>query len=171
MSATIKELRTDLKLSQAAFAKSIGISTASVVAYENGHTIPRKKVLDKIKEVYGAEISFASGEAKGEKAPSAEKPKRGKKKAANVKDVPAEKTTKEKRGKKKADTEKAEKPKRTRKAKNTVPTIIIQSALGGSITVEEIVARIGTADQVYVRVDENKAYWVRGEETGSVDLW
>ena len=46
MSATIKELRTDLKLSQAAFAKSIGISTASVVAYENGHTIPRKKVLE-----------------------------------------------------------------------------------------------------------------------------
>ncbi len=171
MSATIKELRTDLKLSQAAFAKSIGISTASVVAYENGHTIPRKKVLDKIKEVYGAEISFASDEAKGEKAPSAEKPKRGKKKAANVKDVPAEKTTKEKRGKKKADTEKAEKPKRTRKAKNTAPTIIIQSALGGAITVEEIVAKVGTADQVYVRVDENKAYWVRGEETGSVDLW
>ena len=150
MSATIKELRSDLKLSQAAFAKSIGISTASVVAYENGHTIPRKKVLDKIKEAYGAEISFASDEAKGKKAPSAEKPKRGKKKA---------------------DMEKAEKPKRTRRAKNTAPTIIIQSALGGAITVEEIVARIGTADQVYVRVDENKAYWVRGEETGSIDLW
>ena len=32
-------------------------------------------------------------------------------------------------------------------------------------------AKVGTADQVYVRVDENKAYWVRGEETGSVDLW
>lgn len=150
MSATIKELRNDLKLSQAAFAKSIGISTASVVAYENGHTIPRKKVLDKIKEAYGAEISFASDEAKGKKAPSAEKPKRGKKKA---------------------DMEKAEKPKRTRRAKNTAPTIIIQSALGGAITVEEIVAKIGTADQVYVRVDENKAYWVRGEETGSIDLW
>ena len=150
MSATIKELRTDLKLSQAAFAKSIGISTASVVAYENGHTIPRKKVLDKIKEVYGAEISFASDEGKGKKAPSAEKPKRGKKMV---------------------DTEKTEKQKRTRRAKNTAPTIIIQSALGGAITVEEIVARIGTADQVYVRVDENKAYWVRGEETGSIDLW
>ena len=150
MSATIKELRNDLKLSQAAFAKSIGISTASVVAYENGHTVPRKKVLDKIKEAYGAEISFASDEAKGKKAPSAEKPKRGKKKA---------------------DMEKAEKPKRTRRAKNTAPTIIIQSALGGAITVEKIVARIGTADQVYVRVDENKAYWVRGEETGSIDLW
>ena len=157
MSATIKELRTDLKLSQAAFAKSIGISTASVVAYENGHTIPRKKVLDKIKEVYGAEISFASDEAKGEKAPSAEKPKRGKKKAANVKDVPAEKII---------DALSYDK-----KVENTAPTIIIQSALGGAITVEEIVAKVGTADQVYVRVDENKAYWVRGVETGSVDLW
>ena len=31
--------------------------------------------------------------------------------------------------------------------------------------------KIGPADRVYVRVDENKAYWVRGEESGSVDLW
>ncbi len=130
-----------------------------------------QETLEKIKEVYGAEISFASDDAKGEKASSGEKPKRGKKKAANVKDAPAEKTKKEKRGKKIVDTEKAEKPKRTRRAKNTAPTIIIQSALGGAITVEEIVAKVGTADQVYVRVDENKAYWVRGEETGSVDLW
>ena len=81
------------------------------------------------------------------------------------------KKRKRKRAGKKVDTEKAEKPKRTRRAKNTAPTIIIQSALGGAITVEEIVAKVGTADQVYVRVDENKAYWVRGEETGSVDLW
>ena len=32
-------------------------------------------------------------------------------------------------------------------------------------------AKIGKADKVYIRVDENKAYWVRGEEVGSVDLW
>ena len=29
----------------------------------------------------------------------------------------------------------------------------------------------GEVDKVYVRVDENKAYWVRGDETGAVDLW
>ena len=49
--------------------------------------------------------------------------------------------------------------------------VVIQSPLGGEITTAEILARVGNADKVYVRVDENKAYWVRGEEAGSVDLW
>ena len=49
--------------------------------------------------------------------------------------------------------------------------VIIQSPLGGEITGAEILARVGEVDKVYVRVDENKAYWVRGEETGDVDLW
>jgi len=49
--------------------------------------------------------------------------------------------------------------------------IIVQSPMGGNITTEEILAKVGKADKIYVRVDENKAYWVRGKETGSVDLW
>ena len=49
--------------------------------------------------------------------------------------------------------------------------VIIQSPMGGNITPEEILAKVGKADKIYVRVDENKAYWVRGEQTGSVDLW
>ena len=49
--------------------------------------------------------------------------------------------------------------------------VIIQSPLGGVITPAEILAKTGPVDSVYVRVDENKAYWVKGEETGSVDLW
>ena len=49
--------------------------------------------------------------------------------------------------------------------------LIIQSPLGGEITGAEILARTGNVDKVYVRVDENKAYWVRGEESGSMDLW
>lgn len=49
--------------------------------------------------------------------------------------------------------------------------VIIQSPLGGEITAAEVLERVGKVDKVYVRVDENKAYWVRGEETGSVDLW
>ena len=52
-----------------------------------------------------------------------------------------------------------------------VAEVIIQSPLGGEITGAEILARVGDVDKVYVRVDENKAYWVRGEETGDVDLW
>lgn len=49
--------------------------------------------------------------------------------------------------------------------------VIIQSPMGGAITPAEILAKTGPVDSVYVRVDVNKAYWVKGEETGSVDLW
>ena len=49
--------------------------------------------------------------------------------------------------------------------------VIVQSPLGGEISFSEILAKVGEADKVYVRVDQNKAYWVRGEETGDVDLW
>ena len=48
---------------------------------------------------------------------------------------------------------------------------VIQSPFGGEITPEEIRARIGEADAVYIRVDQNKAYWVKGDENGSIDLW
>ena len=48
---------------------------------------------------------------------------------------------------------------------------MIQSQMGGEITPDEILAKIGEADTVYIRVDQNKAYWVKGKETGSVDLW
>ena len=51
------------------------------------------------------------------------------------------------------------------------PAIIIQSQDGREITPEEIIARVGEVDSIYVRVDHNAAYWVRGEETGKVELW
>ena len=49
--------------------------------------------------------------------------------------------------------------------------IIIQSPIGGEISAEEILAKIGEADKIYVRVDENKAYWVKGKESGFINLW
>ena len=49
--------------------------------------------------------------------------------------------------------------------------VIIQSPLGGVITPAEILKKVGKVDRVYVRVDQNKAHWVKGDEIGSVDLW
>ena len=43
--------------------------------------------------------------------------------------------------------------------------------MGGEITVSEILDKTGDVEKVYIRVDENKAYWVKGKETGSVNLW
>ena len=57
------------------------------------------------------------------------------------------------------------------KAKAAKLEIFIQSPMGGEITPEEIVKKIGKAEKVYVRVDVNKVYWVNGDETGSVDIW
>ena len=56
-------------------------------------------------------------------------------------------------------------------AESGTPAIIIQSQDGREITPEEIVAKVGEAERIYVRVDHNAAYWVRGEETGKVELW
>lgn len=49
--------------------------------------------------------------------------------------------------------------------------IIIQSSLGGEISAEEVLLKAGEADKIYVRVDENKAYWVKGKQSGSISLW
>lgn len=50
--------------------------------------------------------------------------------------------------------------------------IIIQSPMGGAISTDEIARKIPKdADSVYVRVDENMLYWVRGKETGAVNIW
>ena len=93
------------------------------------------------------------------------------KKAAE--DKIAEKTAEKKPVAEKAAEKKVaeKKPAAKKPAAKKAAEVIIQSPLGGEITSAEILARTGNVDKVYVRVDENKAYWVRGEETGSVDLW
>lgn len=99
-----------------------------------------------------------AAKAAAEKKPAA--------KAAAVKKAPAVKATAEK----KAPAVKAAAAKKAPAAKKATE-VIIQSPMGGNITPETILAKVGKADKIYVRVDENKAYWVRGLETGSVDLW
>ena len=93
------------------------------------------------------------------KAASAAKPAEKKAPAAK-KAAPAKKTANESKA-----------PAKKAASKKAAAEVIIQSELGGEITPESILAKVGDVDKVYVRVDQNKAFWVRGEETGSVDLW
>ena len=61
----------------------------------------------------------------------------------------------------------------------TAMQLIIQSPSGQEITPEDVRAKIsssvGSVEKVYVRPDEGKAYWVRGEgekeEHGAIELW
>ena len=89
---------------------------------------------------------------------------------AAVKKVAEKKPAAKKAAAKPAAKAPAKKPAAKPAAKKAVE-VIIQSPMGGNITPEAILAKVGKADKIYIRVDENKAYWVRGKETGSVDLW
>lgn len=99
-----------------------------------------------------------------------------KKIAEEVKAVEAkvEKAVKDAPAKAKAAAKKVEKAVKApvQKVKAAKLEIIVQSPTGGNITAEEIAAKVPAgADSVYVRVDQNKLWWVKDEETGSVDIW
>ena len=61
----------------------------------------------------------------------------------------------------------------TRKARASKLDIVIQSVMGGAITPEEIAAKVPEdAVSAYVKVEENKIYWVdKKGETGDVEIW
>lgn len=104
----------------------------------------------------------------------AEKPSR----KAAMKKTAAVKKNKKAPEKKPSTAKKTSKPaekkaanQKTVAAKIAAPTVIIQSPFGGEISADEILAKVPDADKAYIRVDQNKIYWVKGEETGDVDIW
>ena len=188
---TIKEFRLSQNLSRNDLAAALGISVSSEQSYEYGYRNPSKKVIEKIKEVYGVDLN-APETAVAEAAPIVEeKPaRRGrKKKDADAETTPAveekvgETLAKSKRGrKKKEQPTPAPVDESLLKMQNDADAavhalfdaksaVIIQSPMGGEIDVNEILAKVGPVNKVYVRVDQNAAYWVRGDESGAVNLW
>ena len=135
----------------------------------------KKKVTGEIKDAVTATEIEAKKAARG--AARKTKEKAATAKAAVTKKAKASKENTAETAKAVADVVKddvtaaAEKVKKPRAKKAPKAEIIIQSPMGGNITPEEVLAKVGEADQIYIRVDENKAYWVKGEETGSVELW
>ena len=121
---TIRELRAREKLSQAEFAKRIGIRPGTVSQLENGRMKVSDRIADRIWEEFGTEV----GEM--------------------------------------ADQKTVKKPKAPKLE------IYVQSPLGGNITPEEILAKMPEGvEACFVRVDQNLIWWVRGEETGAVEIW
>lgn len=91
--------------------------------------------------------------------------------AVVAEEIEAKKTTRKavRKGKDAVETVVKEAKKAVRRASLN---IIIQSPMGGAISTDEIARKIPKdADSVYVRVDENMLYWVRGKETGAVNIW
>ena len=151
--------------------------------------MPRKKKEEVTPAVENA-VEAVSAETIAE-APAAEKPKRGRRKKADVEATdaaPAKKTVRKPRTKKTAEgtaTESVvEKVKKTvarkPRKKAVVPNFVIQNNAEDGITyaavVEKVQAAITIQDvtslDIYVKAEEGKAYYVvNGEAAGAVDLF
>ena len=91
--------------------------------------------------------------------------------AAVAAEIEVKKTTRKaaRKVKETAEAVAKETKKAVRKAKLEV---VIESPMGGAISTDEIAKKIPDgAEAVYVRVEQNKLYWVKGSESGSVDIW
>ena len=174
VASLIKSIRSTLDLSRAAFGKLVGVSVSSVGLYETGKGKPREGVLEKIREV--AKEALLRGDDE-EAAPAVDEEAVTE---ADEEEAEAVQAVDEEEAAASADGEEAEAATPADEEdsvmsdnKETKPAVMyIQSVMGSIITTEEVLERLPEGvETVYVKPEDNKAYWVKGEESGSVDLW
>ena len=182
---TIKELCVKITLSREKLAEAAGMSASAISAVKTGCINLGRKISGAVKEVRGeaAAVGARAEERIQDTKAAAEEAKEKATIAAietkAIADETADETAEKVEEKiqqagEKVKAAKKEAPVRepaARKPADEPIQVIIQSPIGGEITPEAILAKVGEADTIYVRIDENKAYWVKGEEHGSVDLW
>ena len=143
----LTKIREEKKLSKGDFAKLLNITPMLLGKYEKGSIKIPDSIVEKLKAL--ADTTTAT-------------------------EIEVKKAVREGGRKAKDTAEKAvEALKDTARKAIGIPNIIIQSPMGGHISLEEIAGKVpkDTAD-VYVRVDENKLYYVLDNgETGDVDIW
>lgn len=177
------KIREDKKLSKADFAKLIGITAMMQGRYESGKiSIPeelekkilalaaRKAATDTVKK----EVKKATKKAGKKVAEDALKAGAGAAAVGVVKKGVEKKSPKKTAAKteKKAELKEKKTSTKSKKKSVSVPKVYIESLLGGTITPEEVLERVpNDAENVYIKPEENKAYWVRGDESGDVELW
>ena len=128
-----------------------------------------KKIADKAAESVVVEVATTDVPAKEKKAaPKKAAPKKSAETVTAEAAAPGA-PAKEKKATKKATPKKAAAEKHA--LKKAPPTVILQSPFGGEITVDAVKTLVGEVDKIYVRIDQNKLYWVKGNETGNKDIW
>ena len=142
----LKKIREEKGQSKSEFAKLLGITPMMIGRYESGGIQIPEALAEKVKELTDT---------------------------ATASEIEVKKTARKtvRKAKEKVEEQVAEVKKKARKAAG--PNIIIQSPMGGYISSEDIAKKVpkGTVD-VYVRVDENKLYYVLADgETGDTDIW
>ena len=163
------KIREDRNQTKAEFAKLIGITPMMQGRYEGGKLVIPESVVEKVKEL----TNKAAAEEIEVKKTARKGAKKVKEAVETVKEAVEKQAVAEEIEVKKTVRKAAKKVKEAVPKVVVIPNIIIQSPMGGHITAEEIAKKVpeGTAD-VYVRVDENKLYYVLADgENGDVDIW
>ena len=182
----LTKIREAKKLSKKEFAELLGISPMMLGKYEKGSCAIPESIAEKLAAasdaVTGLEIGVKKDVRKGArtiKEIAEQAVNEGKEAAAGSDAAVATEIEVRKNARKAVRTVKkavegaADLAKESAMKAAGIPNIVIQSSMGGYISAEEIGKRVpkNTTD-VYVRVDENKLYYVLDNgETGDVDIW
>ena len=148
----LTKIREGKNLSKADFAKAIGVTTMLLGCYEKGSCAIPEKVAEAALAFGAAKVVKKTVEKEVGKAVKTTAKKAAGKAAKAAVGVAAVKGAK-------------------KKAAPKTPTFTIESKMGGQITYDEIIRRVPKGADVYVKPEENKAYWVKGKKSGSVVLW
>lgn len=179
----LKKIREEKKMTKGDFASLIGITAMMQGRYESGkikipdHIAEKALNLDGKPDISKDKEKDVVQDNEEDMVQDNEKDVAQGKKEDNAKNArPADKTIVKDKEKKTAEenvsAEKTTKKAGSKNKKKKHAIIHIESILGGTISTEEILERIPEdAEAVYVKPEENKAYWVNGDKTGDVDLW
>ena len=176
----LTKIREEKKLSKSDFAKLLGISPMLLGKYEKGSVAIPENIVEKLQAASDAaaatEVEVKKTVRKGGRKSkevleeTAAVMKYAAEDQAVVAEIEVKKATRKAGRKAKEVVKKA-----AADVKEAVsgPNIIVQSPMGGYISTEDIVKRVPKdAADIYVRVDENKLYYVlKNGESGSVDIW
>lgn len=166
----LTKIREEKKMTKGEFAKIIGVSAMLLGKYEKGTCQIPEDVAKKVMDAF----AVAEIEVKKKTRKAARKAKEKVETAvqsdnAVATEIEVKKAVRKGKRKTKKTAEKVKEAVKESKAFN----IIIESPLGGAISVADIAKKVPkNASNVYVRVDENKLYYVLDDEqTGDVDIW
>ena len=154
-------LKRAAETSALAASKEMGVSRAAIMKWQKEAAAKEDAPVKKTRGRKKAAEAEAVPEAETKEAPAEKKPRGRKKATEKAIETPAEKKA---RGRKKAEMASDEN-------EISTPQFFIQSPFGHEITPAVIMDKVGEVDSVYIRVDQNKLYWVKDEENGAIDIW
>ena len=192
---TFRQLRNSLGITQGQLAEALGLRVQTISAYERDKISPSRKVVDKIQELYGVEIrSNRMEEQEAKKKEQLEQAQNGLGRNPSILQIRTA------RGLSQAafaqaievspqavsayETGRMEPSRKTWEKirdvfgvdhldlrKMTPDQVVLEFQEGKSVSVRELLERIGPADVVTIRTIDQTAHWTKGGETGSIRIF